>query len=571
MEVVEIDDEEDPVRNEPSLATEEPSLLMMLDSQRGHQNGQRIRGGGNSDEDEPSDSAPDNQSNYSYLCDVPRNRWKGIAVFTFVQTASKGSVCDDALLVGFVKRCIEDHSSDQETPDQAEIEAYYLSGTGYFEKTKMHQSDSDEVWVVDTEQESEEARVITKLRLQNRLPSDYKEDVQRAVLGNIASGDCENENEEQRETSMLNEQHGDHDGDRSTTTISGGQYTTRTESSAAAISCVDVLRLEDYQSPYIYACEEQPLGMKPSIKYRSGCHECSLCSLPFERYLVCNGSPEQKKDGQKSTFSRSLGCSLMSDVAFSEQPSPLATTIPGRLGEGKTLLLKIARLIPASLKVPAKDVPQRWDGPLRSFRVFDNDENYTIWKEFVAECICTDMLAQAFVGLLASIQRAKLPNWWSRRDSGWSTPYATLAGSSLSALYLHIYVLDAALSDILSKSLKVNQSPGKKSAETDAILRQRMNKYWERAMALGYKAFEGDHYNFCYHCNDGGNLLCCELCPNVQHHECCDPPLTLDAKLDHWLCDSCISDIDNYEEEAEFQDDEPEYDDADEDFSFFNS
>ena len=49
--------------------------------------------------------------------------------------------------------------------------------------------------------------------------------------------------------------------------------------------------------------------------------------------------------------------------------------------------------------------------------------------------------------------------------------------------------------------------------------------------------------------------MCCDLCPNVQHHECCDPRLTREAKLDHWLCDSCVNDVDNFDEEAEFEDD----------------
>ena len=156
------------------------------------------------------------------------------------------------------------------------------------------------------------------------------------------------------------------------------------------------------------------------------------------------------------------------------------------------------------------------------------------------------MLAQALVVLLASIQRTKLPDWWSHRNSGWSTPYAIMTESNLSALYLHIYVLDAALSDIISRSLKEKTKLHNKSNGANDSQNERMKKYWERAMAQGYKVFEGNNHNECYHCSDGGHLLCCELCPNVQHHECGDPKFNNDAKLDHWVCDSCINDIDTY-------------------------
>jgi hypothetical protein len=70
-------------------------------------------------------------------------------------------------------------------------------------------------------------------------------------------------------------------------------------------------------------------------------------------------------------------------------------------------------------------------------------------------------------------------------------------------------------------------------------------------MSYGYEPFEGNNNGECYHCNDGGTLLCCELCPKVQHHECCVPQLSPAVKLDHWMCDSCINDIENYEEEEE--------------------
>lgn len=577
VDLVDEDDEMSSVNelsvNEPDLSTNEPSMSIYTNNTNPQgdnanpeladvvnprssltcQYPERIRGGGNSDAAEPNEFTMDHQSNYLCLCDLPRNQWKGKAVYTFVQTAIKGSVCRDALLVGFARMRIEDDSRDEEIPDKVEIEAHYLSGTGYLKNTKIHRSDSDEVWIVNIDEDCEEARVIAKLHSQNKLPSDYQEELQRVTLKKTIPDNYQKEDEQNRQNNITDKQKENDQSTRSETRTSDGQQVRGEESSAIAISSADALCLKFDRTPYLYVCEEQPLGMKPTVEYRSGCHECSLCSLPFERYLVCNVPSEHKKNGSKSRFSRSLGCSLMSDTALAEQPSHSDGNIPGWLGEGKTLLLKIARLIPSSLKNATDDFREEVD-PLRSFRIFDNEANYATWLVFVAECTCTEMLAQALVALLASIQRTKLPDWWSHRNSGWSTPYSIMGESNLSALYLHIYVLDAALSDIISRSLKKKTNPHNKSNGANDVQNQRAKQYWERAMAQGYKAFEGSNQDKCYHCSDGGHLLCCELCPNVQHHECCDPKLNIDVKLDHWICDSCINDLDTYEVEEEFED-----------------
>jgi hypothetical protein len=574
--VVDLVDEDDemPNANQSDLSTDEPSMSIYTNninrqgdnanpgftnvvnpgSSLTGQYPERIRGGGSSDAAEPNDSTVDHQGNYLYLCDLPRNQWKGKAVYTFVQTASKGSICRDALLVGFARMCIEDDSRDEEIPDKVEIEAHYLSGTGYLKNTKIHRSDSDEVWIVNIDQDCEEARVIAKLHSQNKLPRDYQEELQRVTLQKTIPDNYQIEDKQNRQNKNLTDKQRENDhSTRSQTGTSDGQQVRGEESSTIARSCADALCLEFDRTPYLYVCEEQPFCMKSSVEYRSGCHECSLCSLPFERYLVCTVPSEHKENHSKYRFSRSLGCSLMSDTALAEQPSYSDGNIPGWLGEGKSLLLKIARLIPSSLKNATDDFREEAD-PLRSFRIFDNEANYATWLSFVAECTCTEMLAQALVALLASIQRTKLPDWWSRRNSGWSTPYAIMRESNLSALYLHIYVLDAALSGIISRPLEEKTNPHNKSNGANDVQNRRMKQYWERAMAQGYKAFEGNNHDKCYHCSDGGHLLCCELCPNVQHHECCDPKLNNDVKLDHWICDSCINDLDTYEVEEEFED-----------------
>ena len=732
---------------------------------------ERIRGGG-----EPEDSVTDQQSTDTCLYDLSPAEWEGKAVFTFVQTASEGSMASEATLVGFAKGPEQWNSEVENIPDKVEVEAYYLSSIGYFDAMKINEFFSDDVWVVDTNSDSEEAKVIAKLRSQNilhvtndGLEEEEQQDPEEKTASVLHATDERLEEEEQQDQmkksalalansftdlqflgkspdgrdvmwisndpmaiylelepiqrveqslqrqyllslqevqKFLRETHPDIVPLRSfpsncytcvwgcsiigagserqcltfpsetelyrhyssyhfchsdsLVTLGQAKKFTRIQDGkrlvefASAITSAIVARcpmleknvkrgdccreaaagVEFFTSPtgqtlnlpanqimidfcqrvlnskntrvkYIsnliqlwlhiaklfqcdttgksrldqnefhpttlpanylwndplcrefkrvkqnYSCEKKSVALKSTCC--RGYHNCSLCSLPFERYLVCSTSAEEtssNKDTSNITIRRSIGCGLMSDVALAENNSE--NNIPGRLGEGKMLLLQVATLIPESVKLTAETSQRnKFDDPLVSFRVFDTDLNYTTWKAFVAECTCTQMLAQALVALLASLQRSKLPDWWSRENSGWSTSYVIMAEPSLSTLYLHMYMLDAALTDILSRSLHATFHQEKKSDETNLIQQRKMSKLWKLAMQYGYEPFEGNNDGECYHCNDGGILLCCELCPKVQHHECCVPQLSPNVKLDHWMCDSCINDIENYEEEEE--------------------
>jgi hypothetical protein len=734
---------------------------------------ERIRGGG-----EPEESATDQQSTDTCLYDLSPTEWEGKAVFTFVQTASEGSMVNEATLVGFAKGPQEWNSEVDNIPDKVEVKAYYLSSIGYFDAMKINEFFSDDVWVVDTNSDSEEAKVIAKLRSQNTLhvtddgqeeEEEQQDPKEKTSPVSHATYERLEEEEEQQDPmkkaasalansftdlqflgkspdgrdvmwisndpmaiylegapaqrveqhlqrqyllslqkvqEILRETHPDivplrslpskcytcvwgcsiigAGGERqcltfpsetelyrhyssyhfcqsdSMVTLCEARKFTRIQDGkrlvefASAITsaivarfpllekqvkrgdcckeaasgvefftsptgqtlnfpanqsmfdfCLKVLNSKSAHVKYIndliqlwihiaklfqcdttgisrldqnefhptalpanylgndplchefekskqnYSCEKKSVGLKTTCC--RGYHNCSLCSLPFERYLVCSTSAEEtssNKDDSKIILRRSIGCGLMSDVALAENNSE--NDIPGRLGEGKMFLLQVGTLIPESVKLTA-ETPQRnkFSDPLASFRVFDSDLNYTTWKAFVAECTCTQMLAQALVALLASIQRSKLPDWWSRDNSGWSTSYVIMAESSLSTLYLHMYMLDAALTDILSRTLHATFHQQKKSDEANLIQQRKMSKLWKLAMSYGYEPFEGNNNGECYHCNDGGTLLCCELCPKVQHHECCVPQLSPAVKLDHWMCDSCINDIENYEEEEE--------------------
>mmetsp|Transcript_28351 Transcript_28351/g.66561 ORF Transcript_28351/g.66561 Transcript_28351/m.66561 type:complete len:1967 (-) Transcript_28351:297-6197(-) len=508
---------------------------------------QRIRGGGDDAVEEPIE--------YLYLCDVPPTQWTGKAVYTFVQTSSEGSVCHDALLVGFVKRYVAPDTRNEATRYKVEIEAYYLSGTGYFENSKIHESESDEVWIVDIEQDSEESRVIAKLQSQFKLPDEYHEESQRTLLRRNAIPEDQEDDQYHRSQQRSSNEQEEKNQDPSPNFISDNQHIFDQHSSMGQKgitrdwSLVDKLQLDFDQTTYF--CEEKCTGSKTLVELRKGCYNCSLCSLPFERYLECT-TTKGKSNRPETTLLQTVGCDLISSKTLDNQQSCSNEEIPGLLGEGKKLLLKIARLIPESIQIDTDYMNKQVD-PLNSNRVFNSDLNYEIWKTFVRESTSTQMLTQALVVLIASIRRSKLPAWWSHRCGGWSTPYTLMTNMNVSTLYLHIYVLDAALSDRISGLLR--ETP-RQSQPDDANATQqlRMKKYWKRAMSQGYEPFDGANNEECYHCDDGGTLLCCELCPNVQHHYCCDPKMSLDVKLDHWICDSCINDIDNFDDDNDFDD-----------------
>lgn len=50
---------------------------------------------------------------------------------------------------------------------------------------------------------------------------------------------------------------------------------------------------------------------------------------------------------------------------------------------------------------------------------------------------------------------------------------------------------------------------------------------------------EGGHGSDCAACNDGGELICCELCPDAYHIGCAVPALSVIPQGD-WYCPQCI-------------------------------
>lgn len=49
---------------------------------------------------------------------------------------------------------------------------------------------------------------------------------------------------------------------------------------------------------------------------------------------------------------------------------------------------------------------------------------------------------------------------------------------------------------------------------------------------------EGEHADFCYVCKDGGELLCCDICPLAYHLNCLTPPMEV-IPDGEWSCPRC--------------------------------
>lgn len=271
----------------------------------------------------------------------------------------------------------------------------------------------------------------------------------------------------------------------------------------------------------------------------SGNFECELCALQWEQVTRFRRKDPPKIAPTNSVDAkhRSIGCALLSDASYPERLTSEVHFIPGRLGQAKSLLLKVALHMPEPLR-NAGGASAIAD-PLVGYRIW-NEDYFEVWSAFAKEATNTRMLAQALVTMLASIHRARLPRWWSNEGGGWSTAQALIEKPSLSAFFLHLYVLDAAIAEFMSTAY-LKESSGKRVVS--GSLAGRMEKYLKMADKLGFKRFSGAHEELCYFCDDGGSLLCCDLCENVQHHSCCDPPIENPDVLSTWICDSCINDI----------------------------
>jgi hypothetical protein len=283
-----------------------------------------------------------------------------------------------------------------------------------------------------------------------------------------------------------------------------------------------------------FSCERVTTSHSAPSK---GSMNCSLCTLSCEKVVRWRQGHDMSSD--ETPICRSLGCALWGDVSAPERPVSSEESIPGNLGQAKSLLLRVASYVPEPLRLLGDVVGL---DPLAGCRIW-NDQNFEIWKSFVREGANIRMLAQAFVAMLASIHKERLPRWWRHEGGGWSTPQAFLVDPTRPAFFLHLYVFDAAVAEFTSTIYLQESNISGKRRPNSGSLSRRMKAFLKMSDKLGFNRFAGAHQDTCCFCDEGGSLLCCELCDNVQHVLCCDPPVENTDELESWICDRCINDI----------------------------
>ena len=274
-----------------------------------------------------------------------------------------------------------------------------------------------------------------------------------------------------------------------------------------------------------------------------GIKECALCALNSaeEVFRVDHG----EQDPYQRVRGNPIGCAAAGSVLFSEYEAVAEhDNIPGDLGYAKRLLLGIAKNIPAALRfdwMQNKLSSMMWkDGGSKSF------------QRHILRSNSVSMLSQAFVVLLSSIKREKLPLWWQTEETGWCNPQRLLVSPTKASLTLNILLFDAALAEFIETGPEECKTLStlaytKKDLVPDSFLslkpEERVDELLRCAERASIPRYDGDHDYFCTTCEEGGYLLCCEFCSTVVHKECCSPPFVEVPK--YWVCGPCTVDIMN--------------------------
>ena len=163
---------------------------------------------------------------------------------------------------------------------------------------------------------------------------------------------------------------------------------------------------------------------EPPVAHSRDEHEpsdiCRTCNTRCEPILF---------DKSRSCYER-LGCSLASELCFGKLPEENR-----RLGPLKKLLLSIAQRVPRALYSILSEGMRSvacnhlWSG-----------DCFSDWRSFVICSRTWRSIAQAFAILVRSIDRTKMPKWWSSDGLGWSQVLAILALCSSPAWMHHLYV-----------------------------------------------------------------------------------------------------------------------------------
>jgi hypothetical protein len=322
---------------------------------------------------------------------------------------------------------------------------------------------------------------------------------------------------------------------------------------------------------------------------------CPLCLGIDERTVSVTTEQDESVEPSASEVV-GIGCSLFSSL-FIENNNPvrdnkhynsLQPHDNGKLTLDvlKSLFIRVVVHVPPLLRKSCDtEKPSRKTclGNVRILNrsIWENESTLNAWSEYVMASVNARMLAQAFVVLLRSIIIEKMPKWWKATKIGWWRGLAVLLQCpDFSSLAFHLFVFDAAVTNVLtteicsvaikdksSKYIDLNaedpnfeRAPLRKNIEEMAAyvgedvmkesmkhlnkvpMQDRMKTIFQWAKRLSINSFDGDHNSSCLKCDDGGNLMCCEFCNQVQHCRCCSPPLVKIPDFD-WACDDCVLEI----------------------------
>lgn len=273
---------------------------------------------------------------------------------------------------------------------------------------------------------------------------------------------------------------------------------------------------------------------------------CQICRRPGEVVL----SSDTDKHG--------AGCCLLSDLCFEyidtdERRMMLAATIKTpktTIQVLKNMLLKIAANIPLSLHHRPADPGTRnvsiWGSKLSG------------WVKSVQIASSVHMLSQALTVLKMSLDVSRMPRWWKTPNCGWVNNSALLLSCTKSSFALHLYILDAAITEAAA-TVPDNTKEGEgmdisdrysDDEETIQTIKSDLKRLSHRsvkdrfailqdwASELKIHVFQGDYYDDCLLCGDGGDLICCEYCPNVAHEGCLGLRHTF-SNNEAWVCNAC--------------------------------
>jgi len=290
---------------------------------------------------------------------------------------------------------------------------------------------------------------------------------------------------------------------------------------------------------------------------------CSICSIEGEGVIDVRGASDE--NSEPSAVPSGIGCALLSDFPDYKPPSrrkisrdaKIMARIKAVRDEGKSGQLKALKVM---LLTIALRVPPSLYGNNTTTSIWE-DDNFHRWCVFVEHVGNERMLAQAYLLLINSVNKNRMPNWWTAKKSGWSSPMTSLHFQTLSSLSLNFYVFDAAVLDgspsvsdgAFLRGSNSGMSKGPSGSEGDSpdkrpskktkkggagpragdtnqyfeklknmniVTRMNTALKWADECGLQRLPINEAHNDVCTVCKDGGDLLCCELCNQSQHAEC---------------------------------------------------